>query len=133
MQSDTPTLLRFVLLEHDTCPQPGGTPVPHWDFLIERSTTDELATWRLDDNPIVTLTPVHATRLPDHRRIYLEYEGELTRGRGRVRRVDRGTVRAYEITADAHEMTLAGERLIGRFRIAPTAGESGTLEFTRQS
>jgi hypothetical protein len=47
-----------------------------------------LATWRSACWPIEGPTPLH--RLKDHRRVYLDFEGELSGHRGRVSRVAAG-------------------------------------------
>ncbi|MEQ9411343.1 MAG: DNA polymerase ligase N-terminal domain-containing protein [Fuerstiella sp.] len=75
--------LRFVILEHDH-------PFLHWDLLLERG--EVLAAWRLL-RPVVPRTWLPAERLPDHRRMYLDYEGPISRGRGHVTQVASGTYR----------------------------------------
>lgn len=71
---------QFVLLDHNY-------PEPHLDLMLDRGST--LWTWRLVELPKVGQVTT-ATRLPDHRRVYLEYEGAISGGRGRVIRLDRG-------------------------------------------
>ena len=81
----SPQSRRAVLLLHE------GHGAAHIDLLLER-----------DDGPLVTFrAPVSVTlllgdgvaaafeaeRLPDHRRVYLEYEGPVSSNRGTVRRV----------------------------------------------
>jgi len=78
----------WVLLRHDL---PDGSW--HHDWMMERdvSEADFLLTFRL--NPEVVWPPssgFSATRIGDHRREYLTYEGPVSRGRGHVRRVSRG-------------------------------------------
>ncbi len=63
---------RFVLLEHVW----NGV---HWDFMLEHG--EVLRTWAID-SPIVAGQDLPARALPDHRRIYLEYEGEISGNRG---------------------------------------------------
>jgi hypothetical protein len=70
---------RFVLLEHDH-------PYPHYDLMLEAGPV--LWTWRL--NAVPSNLPVAATRVMDHRKIYLDYEGPVSSGRGSVRRQDYG-------------------------------------------
>lgn len=71
----------------------------HYDWLLERPGVPEgmLAGFRtlerVDDRGT---RGFRAERMGDHRRVYLEYEGEISGGRGHVRRVASGTV---------HEMT----------------------------
>ncbi len=71
---------RFVVLEHRW----DGV---HWDLMFEDG--DVLRTWAIDV-PIAAGVELPARALGDHRRIYLDYEGEISGGRGSVRRFDRG-------------------------------------------
>lgn len=88
------------------------TPVsgaPHIDWLIApHSVSDpdarELVTWRLGEAVVQLFSGTAAfafegVRLPDHRVRYLEYEGEIGAGRGRVDRVRRGEARILACTA----------------------------------
>ena len=54
------------------------------------------------------------TRLPDHRRRYLTYQGPLTRGRGEVRRVEAGTVHPMLWTAERAVLRVALRHWDGR-------------------
>ncbi|HZL34388.1 MAG TPA: hypothetical protein VFC78_03695 [Tepidisphaeraceae bacterium] len=75
--------LQYVILRHE------GIAEPHFDLMFETLPGSELATWQVDLWPIVSRTAL--TRLKDHRRVYLDYEGPLTRHRGSVRQMARGT------------------------------------------
>ena len=75
--------LRFVLLQHT------GVPSPHFDLMIESALDAPLLTWRCPHDPF-TKEETSATRIADHRREYLTYEGEISGGRGEVRRVRDG-------------------------------------------
>ena len=75
--------LRYVILWHD------GVAEPHFDLMFETLRGSALATWRSPRWPVEGPTVV--TRLKDHRRAYLVYEGELSDRRGRVERVATGT------------------------------------------
>jgi hypothetical protein len=75
--------LRYTILWHD------GIAEPHFDLMFQTRPGSALATWRSLAWPIERETPL--VRLKDHRRDFLEYEGELTGHRGRVRRVAGGT------------------------------------------
>lgn len=77
---------RFVVLRHD-CSSDSGRG-PHWDFMLEVG--DSLHTWALTEAPSGEAMRCAAERLPDHRRIYLDYQGEISGGRGTVTRVDAG-------------------------------------------
>ena len=73
---------RFVVLEHDH-------PDLHWDLMLESD--ERLTTWALPPQPFGAFQ-CSAKRLPDHRKRYLDYEGEVSGGRGCVRRIDAGIV-----------------------------------------
>lgn len=76
--------LRYVVLHHT------GYGEDHFDLLLEISPGSELASWRCSDWPLKPDSRV--SKLPDHRRAYLEYEGEVSNNRGRVKRVQAGEV-----------------------------------------
>jgi hypothetical protein len=96
-------------------PAPGAC---HWDFVLELPGTERLATWRLAGNPLRTTAEVAAERIADHRRVYLDYEGEVSGGRGWVRRVERGDARVDEVAGECARFELTGAVLRGRFEIA---------------
>ena len=75
-------LLRYVILHH------GDIPEPHFDLMFETRPGSDLATWRSQSWPIEESTPV--TRLRDHRRFFLQYEGVLSEQRGMVQRIAEG-------------------------------------------
>ena len=90
--------LMTVLLRH----QPTTAPTPavialHYDWLMEnpRDPDGPLLCWRVMEptDQWATRRELDLVKIGDHRRIYLEFEGELTGGRGRVHRVDQGTLR----------------------------------------
>ncbi|HMF18904.1 MAG TPA: DNA polymerase ligase N-terminal domain-containing protein [Gemmataceae bacterium] len=73
---------RFVILEHDH-------PTLHWDLMLQAGET--LRTWRLARAPIHPGDAIEATAIGDHRPMYLDYEGPVSGGRGKVGRWDHGT------------------------------------------
>jgi hypothetical protein len=75
-------LHRYVILWHHDVDE------PHFDLMFETYPRSDLATWRSPRWPIEER--VDLVRLKDHRRFYLEYEGDLTDRRGRVDRVAGG-------------------------------------------
>ena len=95
---------QFVLLEHDH-------PHLHWDFMVESG--ESLRTWRLDCIPDQAAELI-ALALPDHRKAYLDYEGPVSRNRGTVRRIDRGSCNVLDSGPDHLSLELHGERLIGQ-------------------
>jgi hypothetical protein len=98
---------RFVVLEHDH-------PVLHWDFMLEAG--DVLLTWRLAAPPGPGV-PLEATRTFDHRPLYLDYEGPISGGRGRVVRWDCGTFAWEEREEGRVAVCLDGIRLRGSLRL----------------
>ena len=114
-------LPRFVILYHSL--EAGE----HWDLMLEQGAA--LATWRLDRRPKTPADlPLPARRLADHRPDYLTYEGEISRGRGRVRRVDEGQHRMIRRSNVEWVFELAGRCLSGRFRLRHLDGERWTFE-----
>ncbi|MCP4781992.1 MAG: hypothetical protein GY903_05595 [Fuerstiella sp.] len=71
---------RFVILEHDH-------PFLHWDLLMQQG--EMLGAWRLL-SPVVGAAWIAAEPLPDHRLMYLDYEGPVSNNRGVVIRVASG-------------------------------------------
>lgn len=65
----------------------------HWDVMLESDSA--LATWSIPpQSPLGSSFTCPALRLPNHRKHYLDYEGEVAGNRGKVFRVDAGT---YEL------------------------------------
>lgn len=105
-------MLRFVILAHDW-------PTPHFDLLMEAG--EVLRAWRLHADP-TTGDAVPATPNVHHRSHYLDYEGEVSGGRGTVRRIDAGTfegelgetfrVAWRGATAGVAELRRDGDRLL---------------------
>ena len=75
--------LRYAVLHHT------GHGPPHYDLLFETSPGSPLLTFRSPVWPVTDES--QPERLPDHRRMYLDYEGPVSGGRGEVRVVARGT------------------------------------------
>jgi hypothetical protein len=107
--------MQFALLEHTTAK---GV---HWDLLVERPDRDRLATWRLLENPLEN-DEVPAEPIGDHRRIYLEYEGPISRGRGWVRRADRGRCDCTARPDGLWRLRLEGQQLRGVYEVAAANG-----------
>lgn len=99
---------RYVILAHDW-------PTPHWDFLLEAG--DVLRAWRLPAEPRAgTAIPAEANF--DHRLLYLDYEGPVSGGRGRVTRWDAGTFEWIEDEPGRVVVELHGGKLAGRFGVS---------------
>jgi hypothetical protein len=103
---------RYVILEHDH-------PHLHWDLMLEAG--EVLQTWRLDAPPRAGAA-VGAEPSFDHRLLYLDYEGPIGGGRGRVVRWDAGTCTQDEDNDDRLRIHFAGGRLRGTALLARTGG-----------
>jgi len=102
----------FVVLEHDH-------PRLHWDLMLD--TGDALRTWRLGALPKTGVT-TDCESLPDHRRAYLDYEGPVSGGRGRVSRVIAGQYELIQESAGELRLRLAFPGGILEATLTPTAG-----------
>ncbi len=118
---------RFVLLRHE-CP-PTYKP-SHWDLMLEAEGV--LQTWELRELPTSWIAEPHqteaqsitATRLPDHRLEYLDYEGPLTDNRGSVAQIDVG---GFEIVAESPQrlvVILRGKAIRDTIELVQTAEEN---------
>jgi hypothetical protein len=106
---------RFVVLEHVW----NGV---HWDFMLEEG--DVLRTWAIDA-PIVAGQELPVRPLANHRRTYLDYEGEVSGERGHVRRIDSGTYRVITWAADRIRVELSGSQLAGEVELRESAPGPG--------
>lgn len=84
MNDPNASLRRFAVLHHT------GIDEPHYDFLFETADGSQLTTFRVHAWP--AFENQLAQKLRDHRRAYLDYAGPISGDRGRVDRVDEGTV-----------------------------------------
>ncbi len=114
---------RFVLLTHDH-------PVWHWDLMLEDQGV--LLTWRLDADPCSDV-PRGAIPLPDHRLLYLEYEGPVSNQRGTVTRWDSGEYEVIEQKNDAFLIHVRGARMQGRVTLSTSADGSVVYRFVPDS
>lgn len=112
---------QYVILRHDH-------PELHWDLMLEEG--DVLKTWRLPQPPEIdqasdeTSLDLTAEALPDHRLVYLEYEGPVSGDRGEVSRWDRGTFTLLERSEDQLVALLTGEELAGRLTLKKQDSEN---------
>lgn len=95
---------RFVILTHDH-------PFLHWDFLLEWGGV--LRSWRLLELPRESPCAIFAEALPDHRRLYLDYEGPVSRNRGAVQRWDWGEYELLEDSPNGMRIRLSGQKVQG--------------------
>jgi hypothetical protein len=103
---------RYVILEHDH-------PVLHWDLMLEAGAV--LRTWRLTEPP-ASGRAVRAESSFDHRPHYLNYEGPISGGRGRVTRWDSGTFTWTAVEPGRVVLELHGTRLQGTALLEQLSG-----------
>ncbi len=110
---------RFVIQEHH------ATNL-HWDLRLERDGV--LKSWALPKG-----VPAHpdenrlAVRTEDHPLEYLEFHGEIpagTYGAGTMEIWDSGTYESEKFRSDEVILTLAGERVSGRYALFQTGGKN---------
>lgn len=120
VSQDGSPLRRFVVLEHS--PDECSDMAIHWDLMLDTNPDELLATWSFAPQKL-PLGPVSipAERLPDHRRIYLDYEGPIGGGRGTVRRIDSGTFQVLE----KNRFRLFGQWFCGTLSVLVSPSESG--------
>ncbi len=106
------TTARYVLLEHTW----RGV---HWDLMFEDAARGVLRTWRLATRPDDGLD-VEARKLPDHRLVYLDYEGPVAGDRGFVRRVDAGAFAMVAESESEFRARLKGGQLAGLIALRRT-------------
>lgn len=104
---------RFALLEHDH-------PTLHWDLLLECGAA--CRTWRLSAPP-ESGSDIRAEALPDHRLMYLDYEGPVGGDRGTVKRHDDGTFVWLTDTPERVSILLRGTVWSGRLDLICAEGE----------
>src|SRR5262245_46545721 len=120
---EVPAMPRYVILEHDH-------PELHWDFMLESG--DVLRSWRLAEPPQAGRA-VRATASFDHRRMYLDYEGPVSGGRGRVTRWDAGTFRGEADRDEPVAVHLDGARLRGSVIVRRVTAEEWEMAYAPSS
>jgi bifunctional non-homologous end joining protein LigD len=110
---------RFVVQEHHARSL-------HWDFRLERDGV--LVSWAIPKG-----IPAHpkqnrlAVHVEDHPLDYIDFEGEIPAGQygaGKVEVFDRGTYECEKFTDDKVIVTLAGERIRGKYALFQTKGKN---------
>lgn len=112
-----PTMARFALLKHDH-------PFDHFDLLLQWG--QSLKSWRLVIIPRVGEAQ-SASKIPDHRLNYLDYEGPVSGNRGHVQRVDGGELEWLHAEEDRVEAVVSGNLLRGRLLLERFDGDDWQL------
>ena len=97
---------RYVVLLHEMPPE--SERGLHWDLMLERDET--LLTWALNEQPSLSAS-IGAVQLDNHRLAYLDYEGEVSGGRGHVSRWDAGFYQLIDDHFDRLVIQMSGVRL----------------------
>ena len=110
---------RFALLIHDH-------PFVHWDLLVQRG--EVLRSWRLLESPdrwrsAAESAGLSAESIGEHRLLYLDYEGPVSRERGRVARWDLGQVEWLAESETSVRLRLSGSRLVGELTLDREASQ----------
>jgi hypothetical protein len=136
--------LPFVILHHSGAQI--GARSDHWDWLLDwpislwqgesgLDAMDRDARWASDEGRLITfcsvappvswLTRPHFYRLAPHRRLYLEYQGEVGGGRGFVQQVACGRICWHELSPTSLAFTIVHSD----FRGAPSPEWQGASYF----
>ncbi len=110
---------RFVILRHET-PQ-NYVRLVHYDLMLEWG--QSLRTWALLQLPTAGAS-VTAEELPPHRREYLNYEGEISAGRGRVSRCAAGEFQVLDEKPDFLRLRITSPTLAGTLEMAQESATS---------
>lgn len=104
---------RFVILIHDH-------PFVHWDLLVQCG--EVLRSWRLLESPdlwqsAAETTVLSAEAIGDHRLMYLDYEGPVSRERGHIARWDHGQAKWLRESESSVRLRLSGSRFVGELTL----------------
>jgi hypothetical protein len=102
---------RFTISQHT-----GSKDGDHYDLMLEQS--EGLKTWRLINTAFQVFQV--ARQIKDHRKTYLDYEGEISGDRGKVKIWDTGTYTIDEWKEDRIQVALVGKSL--KIRLLFTLG-----------
>jgi len=108
---------RFAILEHNHLDL-------HWDLMLELP--DTLKTFKLSSKPACN-TIAQIKLQPDHRKVYLDYEGPISGDRGSVTRWDFGTFEWLQQNDEHIKVRLSGNKLIAIAEIYLTASDQWEL------
>ncbi len=108
---------RFVVLHHCFL---DGKREDHFDLMLEQKSN--LATWAIGKIPDLGES-VSARRLPDHREVYLDYEGPISGDRGSVSRVISGTYQVIHNRDSCLEVLLISNDQMVRLQIEASSSE----------
>jgi hypothetical protein len=108
-----------------------GHGADHYDLMIRQGPV--LATWQLWSCPagLAEGEALPARKIHDHRLAYLDSQGPVSGGRGRVARFDRGACRLQQAHDTHWVLDFQGERLAGRYELRHSGPAPADWTFTR--
>ena len=95
----------------------------HYDFMLEVEGAEKLKTWRLEN--VDFSKPQSALQNFDHRRIYLDYEGDISGDRGVVAIWDTGIYNAERWDRDYLVIKLSAKKLDNRIALSLRSNSAG--------
>lgn len=102
--------MRTTVLKHTL---PDGSWHVDWLIEVDETPRPRVPTFRLSDRPDQAgLTAFAAERLPDHRRLYLDYEGPVSGGRGHVEQLSTGHVISVALAEDVLRLEVMVQGLL---------------------
>ena len=119
--------MKFVVHHHTS--RPGEAD--HYDLMIDEG--GALATWRISQEGMARLLAgdtAGATKIADHRREYLSYEGPVSCDRGMVRIMDSGECETAELSDTERRYRLKGTTLRGEMAISLLHRDRWEIQFT---
>lgn len=121
--ADVQRKFRWVLLRHElpsdtTREGHAGQGSWHYDWMIEEEGSERLVCFRVmvRVDALERGTRFEGERLADHRRAYLEYEGEISGGRGHVTRVAAGLCEGWRERDGAGGVLMDAVKVVGRVK-----------------
>ncbi len=100
---------RFVVLHHQLPADSGRSS--HWDLLLQQTPEfgSGLLTFEVSVPPNEWGISTFVKKLPNHRPLYLHYEGHLSDNRGSVTRILSGTIQWQVLTAELLILTVQSD------------------------
>ena len=100
---------RFVVLHHQLPADSGRSS--HWDLLLQRTHEfgSGLLTFEVSVPPNEWGISTFVKKLPNHRPLYLHYEGHLSDNRGSVTRILSGTIQWQVLTEELLILTVQSD------------------------
>ena len=113
--------MRFVLLHHIDWPGHAD----HYDLMLQTARGDDdestvLETYSSEEDELPDgIKQIAMRRVKPHRRMYLDYQGPVSGGRGLVRRIDVGELRNYGVDGEKNvSFEMFGRLFKGKYLIS---------------